>query len=98
MNPNVGPVVSKGEPRDSMEPVRVLHYLNQFFAGLGGEEQTGLTPRAITGPVGPGRALETLMGGGGRVVATLVCGDNAFARDPAGSLEVLVALARAHDA
>ena len=89
-----------GEPSDPMEPgpVRVLHYLNQFFAGLGGEEQAGLTPRAITGPVGPGRALETLMGEGGRVVATLVCGDDAFARDPAGSLEALVALARAHDA
>ena len=79
-------------------PIRALHYLNQFFAGLGGEEHADLGPRIISGPVGPGRVLESLMGGGGRVVATLVCGDDAFARDPAGALESLIALAAAQEA
>ena len=36
----------------------VVHYLNQFFAGLGGEEAAGLAPRRIGGAVGPGRGLE----------------------------------------
>lgn len=56
--------------------VRVVHFLNQFFGGLGGEEQAG---RAITtreGPVGPGRALQQVLGDDGTVVATLIGGDN----------------------
>jgi glycine reductase len=78
--------------------MRVLHYLNQFFAGFGGERFADLSPRVIEGPVGPGRALQQLMGKGDRVVATLVCGDDAFARDPEASLDALAALARGHEA
>jgi len=78
--------------------MRVLHYLNQFFAGFGGEEHSDFPPRVIPGPVGPGRALETRMSGGGHVVATLVCGDDAFARDAEASLAALTALAREHEA
>lgn len=60
------------------KPVRVAHYINQFFAGIGGEEQAniGLTVRGEA--VGPGRAIEQAMGPEGKIVATLVCGDNAF--------------------
>ncbi|MGH7419279.1 MAG: glycine/betaine/sarcosine/D-proline family reductase selenoprotein B, partial [Candidatus Rokuibacteriota bacterium] len=57
-------------------PLRVVHYVNQFFGGIGGEDQAhaGVTVRA--GAVGPGRALETALGEGARVEATIVCGDN----------------------
>jgi glycine reductase complex component B subunit gamma len=56
--------------------LRVVHYVNQFFGGIGGEDQAhvGVTTRA--GAVGPGRALETALGGGARVEATLIGGDN----------------------
>ena len=33
----------------------VVHYLNQFFAGLGGEEAAGHEPVRLDGPQGPGR-------------------------------------------
>src|SRR5262245_26569562 len=58
--------------------LRVGHYLNQFFAGIGAEEHANHAPERREGAVGPGRALDTLMKGDGRVVSTLVCGDNFF--------------------
>jgi glycine reductase len=54
--------------------MRVIHYLNQFFGGLGGEEKAGAPLEAREGGVGPGKLLEQLLGG--EVVLTLICGDN----------------------
>src|SRR5437868_3141459 len=62
------------------EPLRVVHYVNQFFGGIGGEDQADVGVSVKTGAVGPGRVLETALGE--RVEATIVCGDN-FANDRA---------------
>ena len=59
--------------------IRVVHYLNQFFAQIGGEENADIGPGVKEGPVGPGRALQHALGEAGEVVATLFCGDNHFA-------------------
>ena len=56
--------------------MRVVHYLNQFFGGIGAEEQAGVSLQILEGAVGPGKLLEQLLGDGARVVMTLVCGDN----------------------
>jgi glycine reductase complex component B subunit gamma len=56
--------------------MRVVHYLNQFFARVGGEESAGLSFEVRDGAVGPGNLLEQLLGDGAHVVLTLVCGDN----------------------
>ena len=56
--------------------MRVVHYLNQFFGGLGGEERAGASLEAREGAVGPGKLLEPLLGSDAQVVLTLVCGDN----------------------
>lgn len=58
--------------------IRVVHYLNQFFGGVGGEEHAGVGPRSEQGPVGPGNALQQALGAKGEVVATVLCGDNYF--------------------
>jgi betaine reductase len=63
-------------------PLRVVHYVNQFFGGIGGEDQANVGVSVKAGAVGPGRALEAALGGGARIEATLVCGDN-FASDRA---------------
>ncbi len=76
-----------------MRPIRVLHYLNQFFAGLGGEAQASVGPQLTPGPIGPGRLLEECLGGRGTVVATLICGDNAFHENPERRLDELAGLA-----
>ncbi len=67
------------------EPVKVVHYVNQFFGGIGGEEQAGVGVSLKEGPVASGRALqETLkqaLGDKGEVAATLICGDNYFSEN-----------------
>jgi len=72
---------------------RVVHYINQFFAGLGGEDTATVPPASKEGAVGPGRKLAQLLGDDYEIVATVWCGD-----DHAAGPEVmddLLALVRA---
>ncbi len=61
------------------QKIRVVHYLNQFFAQIGGEDKADVGPGCKEGPTGPGRALQQALGGNGEVIATIYCGDNYFA-------------------
>ena len=61
-----------------------VHYLNQFFAGLGGEEAASHEPVRIEGAVGPGRAL------GLDVSVTLACGDDHFGEHEVEDLATLL--------
>jgi glycine reductase len=72
------------------EKIRVVHYLNQFFAQLGGEEKGDVGPGYKPEAVGPGRALAQALGANGEVVATICCGDNYFAEHEETALEVLL--------
>lgn len=65
----------------------VVHYLNQFFAGLGGEEAAGHEPLLLDGPQGPGRALAAA---GLPPEVTLACGDDHFGEHEASSLAELL--------
>ena len=56
--------------------MRIVHYLNQFFGGLGSEEQAGASLQSCEGAVGPGNLFERLFGDDAQIVLTLVCGDN----------------------
>ncbi len=59
---------------------RVVHYINQFFAGIGGEEKAGeVLPELRQGVVGPGAALAAELKGQAEVVGTIICGDGYFA-------------------
>jgi glycine reductase len=58
---------------------RIVHYLNQFFGGLGGEDKADITPVKKDGPVGPGAALKAALGSEAEVVGTVICGDGYFA-------------------
>jgi betaine reductase len=57
----------------------IVHYLNQFFGGVGGEDKADLEPQIIEGPVGPGIALQNGLKDNGKIVATVICGDNYYA-------------------
>jgi len=70
--------------------IRVVHYLNQFFAQIGGEEQAGVGPGVKDGAVGPGRALQQALGDRGEIIATVFCGDNYFAENQQGATEDLL--------
>jgi len=69
--------------------MRVIHYLNQFFGGIGAEEQAGVGVEFRAGAVGPGKLLEQLLGDGSEIVLTIVCGDN-YAVENQGTLTAAV--------
>lgn len=61
-----------------MSKLRVVHYINQFFAGIGGEEKADYKPEVREGFVGPGMALNNLIKEDAEIVATIICGDSYF--------------------
>ena len=69
--------------------MNAVHYLNQFFAGLGGEEKAETPPTRFEGAVGPGRGLQAALDGV-EIVATLACGDDYFAEHEDEALEALL--------
>jgi glycine reductase len=71
-------VVSRNETDERHAPrvVRVVHYLNQFFGGIGGEDRADNPVEVRDGAVGPGRALEKEWQGAATIVATVIAGDN----------------------
>lgn len=58
--------------------IKVVHYINQFFAGIGGEEKADYKPEARDGVVGPGMALNAAFNGEMEIVGTVICGDSYF--------------------
>ena len=58
---------------------KVVHYINQFYAGIGGEEKADYKPEIREGVVGPGMALKGAFKGEAEIVATVICGDSYFA-------------------
>jgi len=62
--------------------LRVVHYLNQFFGQIGGEEKATAGFTVKEGPVGPGLALQKELGDKAEIVATIICGDDHFAVNP----------------
>ncbi len=62
-----------------MEPLKVVHFLNHFFAGIGGGEAKADVPVEVRpGPIGPGKPLEAHWSGRAKIAATVFCGDNYF--------------------
>ena len=58
--------------------LRVVHYINQFFAGIGGEEKADYKPEVRETVIGPGLALNAGFKGEAEIVATVICGDSYF--------------------
>ena len=61
--------------------VRVVHYINQFFGQIGGEEMAHIAPEKREGIVGPGAALNKSFKGEAEIVGTIICGDSYFAEN-----------------
>lgn len=61
-----------------MGKIKVVHYINQFFAGIGGEEKADHRPEVREEVLGPGMALKAGFKDEAEIVATIICGDSYF--------------------
>lgn len=71
---------------------KIVHYINQFFAGIGGEESADTPPESRVGVVGPGMALKAALGTDAEIVGTVICGDGYFAENMESASDELVKL------
>lgn len=75
-----------------MEKKRVVHYINNFFAGIGGEEKADIPPESRPGRMGPGVALAEALGDKYEVVGTVICGDSYFGENIEEAQEKLLSM------
>lgn len=70
--------------------MRIVHVLNQFFAGLGGEEETDTPVGASDQAIGAATGLAAAFGGRAEIAATIFCGDNYFQAQPERAVEAML--------
>lgn len=80
-----------------MENYKVVHYINQFFAGIGGEEKADIKPEIKEGAVGPGMALEKALGDGYEIAATVICGDNYFGENLEAATDAIIEMVKQYE-
>lgn len=61
---------------------RVAHVVNQFFAGIGGEDKADVAAGTLDALAGPSRGLQRLLEGEAEVAPTVYFGDNHFHEEP----------------
>lgn len=61
-----------------MANIKVVHYINQFFAGIGGEEKADTKPFVAEELPPVSKQLEAKLGEGFEIVASVVCGDSYY--------------------
>jgi glycine reductase complex component B subunit gamma len=69
----------------TQKKLKIVHYLNQFFGQIGGEDKADVGFSVREEPVGPGMALRNALGDKAEIVATVICGDNYYSRDLKGA-------------
>lgn len=69
---------------------RIVHYINQFFAGIGGEEKADIAPESRQGIVGPGMAFKAVFGQDAEIVGTVICGDGYFAENMESATDQII--------
>lgn len=75
-----------------MSKIRVVHYINQFFAQIGGEEMASYEPEYREGVVGPGAAFQAAFGEKAQIVGTVICGDSYFNENVEKAIETILAM------
>ena len=75
-----------------MTKKRIVHYINQFFAGIGGEDKADTKPESRAGAVGPGIAFKKEFGDEAEIVGTVICGDGYFAENIESASEEILKL------
>src|SRR5262252_9462260 len=72
-----------------IQPVRVVHYVNQFFGGIGGEEMAHAGISLADGVVGASHALQQALGTQKMLLGTLIGGDDYVSEHRAEAIEAI---------
>ncbi len=80
-----------------MSKLRVVHYINQFYAGIGGEEKADHKPEVREGKVGPGMAFQQAFGDEAEIVATVICGDTYFNENIESASAEVISMIKQHN-
>lgn len=70
---------------------KVIHYINQFFGQVGGEEKADMAPELREGTVGPAQLLDSMLADA-EVTHTIIGGDNHMTADPEGAVKDVLAM------
>ena len=77
-----------------MGKFKVVHYINQFFGQIGGEEMAAHPPEKRSGPLGPGLGLTAQLKGEAEIVATIICGDGYYNENMDSAAAAIVEMVR----
>ena len=66
---------------------KAIHYINQFFAGIGGEDKADYAPQISEGVIGPAMAMNALLDA--EITHTIVCGDNFMGSREKEAVEII---------
>lgn len=80
-----------------MAKFKVVHYLNQFFGGIGGEDTADFKPEVRETIIGPGTALAKALGDDYEIVATVICGDNYFGSNLEEATDIIVDMVKKYE-
>ena len=80
-----------------MAKYKIVHYLNQFFGGIGGEEKAGFEPEVKKEKIGPGLALVQSLGEDYDIAATVICGDNYFGENLDAATETIIEMVKKYE-
>ena len=80
-----------------MATYKIVHYINQFFAGIGGEQKADIVPEVREGAVGPGTALQKALGEEYEIAATVICGDNYFGENLDTATDTIVEMVKQYE-
>ena len=77
--------------------IRAVHYLNQFFGRIGGEDRAHTEPLSRDGAVGPGLLFQQIFGREVEIVGTIICGDNYFNEHMGQATDALLSLIKGYE-
>lgn len=80
-----------------MAKYKIVHYINQFFAGIGGEEKADYKPEVREEALGPGAALAQALGEDYEIVATVICGDNYFGENLDEATDTIIDMVKKYE-
>ncbi len=67
---------------------KAIHYINQFFGQIGGEDKADFKPEIRKGLVGPALFLNTVLDA--EVTHTIICGDNFMTSNKDEAIEIIM--------